>query len=55
MADWIDFLTQSEAQTILDYPVKVRYPARNERGQKVTRYVAPTKEELERIKAKAQG
>ena len=44
-----------EAKAILAAPTATRYPARDDRGQSVTRYTAPTKAELERIKAKADG
>ena len=55
MADWIDHLTIEEAQAVLDAPVKTRYPARNDRGEKVTRYVAVTAAERTRLEAKANG
>ena len=55
MADWIDHLTPAEAQAVLDAPVKTRYPARNDRGEKVTRYTLPTATELGRLKDKARG
>lgn len=50
MASWIDRLTIAEASAILEEPGRTRYPARNERGEKVTRYVKPTKADLERIR-----
>ena len=55
MADWIDHLTQPEAQAILDAPIRTRFEARNDRGEKVTRYTAPSSADLIRIKAKAGG
>lgn len=57
--DWIDHLTPQEATDIarrMDDPqaVKSRYPARDDRGQRTTRYSKPTAAELARIRAKAQ-
>jgi hypothetical protein len=58
MADWIDHLTRAEAQKIVTLmadpkAIKTRFEARDDRGQKATRYSAPTKAELDRVKAKA--
>lgn len=55
MADWVDYLTAKEAKHIADNPTSTRYPARDDRGQSVTRYTAPTKAELERIRTKVNG
>lgn len=55
MGDWIDRLTKRDAQAILDAEVKTRIPARDERGALITRYVAPTKAEMQRIQEKANG
>lgn len=64
MADWTDHLTQPEAQAIVDIidappkpgsEPKTRFEGRNDRGEKVTRYSRPTKAEMDRIRAKAQG
>lgn len=51
--DWIDRLSPAEAKVVLEAPVKTRYPARDAAGRKVTRYVAPTRAEVDRLKAKA--
>lgn len=53
--DWIDHLTATEAQAVLDAPIKTRFKARNDQGEKVTRYTKPTVSELDRIRAKANG
>lgn len=53
MKSWTDYLTPKEAKAILEAPNATRYAARDERGESVTRYTAPTKAELERIKVKA--
>lgn len=55
MADWIDHLTLEEAQAVLNAPIKTRYMARDDRGSKAMRYVAPSAGQLARIKEKASG
>ena len=55
MADWIDHLTASEAQAVLDAPVKTRFMAKNDRGERAWRYAKPTIAELARIQAKVRA
>ncbi len=55
MADWTDHLTKAEAAAILASPVKTRFPARNERGEKIIRYTALSASEVVKVKAKAAG
>ena len=55
MTDWIDHLSPTEARAVLDAPVKTRFAARNDRGEKITRYTLPTATELGRLRSKARG
>lgn len=55
MSDWTDYLTPQEASRILATPTGTRYAARNDRGEKVTRYVAPTQSELAKIRVRANA
>lgn len=55
MADWTDWLSATEARAILDAKVKTRFPARNERGEKVMRYTALTADERAKVEARANG
>lgn len=52
--DWIDHLTKSEAQAILASSVATRFDARDDRGEKATRYAALTAAEKARITEKAR-
>lgn len=53
--DWIDHLSKTEARAVLDAPVKTRFMARNDRGERAWRYAKPTAAELSRIEAKASA
>lgn len=53
MPDWTQKLTAKEAADIVANPNAPRYAARDDRGQATTRYAAPTKAELTRIKGRA--